>query len=157
MTASSPAPSPTTPGRGRGLVIAGAILVGLYLLPAVAMIAWFISGLITSDETMGMVFPFWLMALLALTPLWLAGIAMLGIGRAQQRGPVAGAVIAWILALGGMPAIGFILTMTISLAGSGQDGVASASFVALLISIPLLTVLALLSGAWLTWGRRRAT
>ena len=49
------------------------------------------------------------------------------VGLTQQRGPVKGAVPAWILAVGGMPAIGF-----------------------------LLTVLALVSGAWLTWGKTRA-
>jgi len=157
MTPSSPAPSPAPAARGRGLVVSGAILVALYLLPAVAMIVWFLAGLVTSDEAMGMVFPFWLIALLVLTPLWIAGIALLGAGRAQQRGPVSGSVIAWILALGGMPAIGVVLVVTVSLLGTGQDWVAGASFAVLLVSIPLLTVLALLSGAWLTWGRPRTS
>lgn len=157
MTHMDAAPCPAPASRGRGLVIAGAILVGLYLLPAVVLMAWFLWGFATSAETMSMVFPFWLLALIVLTPVWIAGIALLGAGRAQQRGPVAGSVVAWVLALGGMPAIGFLLTATVSLLGTGQDAVASASFVALLISIPLLTVLALLSGAWLTWGRPRAT
>jgi hypothetical protein len=49
------------------------------------------------------------------------------VGLTQQRGAVKGAVPAWILAVGGMPAIGF-----------------------------LLTALALVSGAWLTWGKTRA-
>jgi hypothetical protein len=157
MTDTNARPSNGSGSRGRGLVIAGAILVGLYLLPALALIAWFLWGLASSAQTMSMVLPFWLLALLVLTPVWIAGIALLGAGRAQQRGPVAGSVVAWVLALGGMPAIGFLLTATVSLLGTGQDAVASASFVALLISIPLLTVLALLSGAWLTWGRPRTT
>ena len=141
--------------RGRGLVIAGSILVGLYLLPALAMLVWFVWGLVTAPEAMSMVFPFWFLALLVLSPVWVAGIALLGAGRSQQRGPVAGSVVAWVLALGGMPAIGFLLIATESLLGTVPLAVTSASVVALLISIPLLTVLALLSGAWLIWGKPR--
>ena len=43
-----------------------------------------------------------------------------------------------------------------SLAGSVGESGAQAAFITLVVSIPLLTVLALLSGAWLTWGRPRA-
>lgn len=141
---------------GRGLVIAGAILVGAYLLPAGALIAWFLWGLATSATAASMVFVFWLFGLLALTPLWIIGIALLGAGRSQQRGPVQGATAAWILALGGLPAIGALLGLTFSLLNTGQDTLGGLGFVALVVGIPLLTVLALLSGAWLTWGRPRA-
>jgi hypothetical protein len=141
--------------RGRGLVIAGSILVGLYFLPAVVMIGWFLWGLAAEAGAMGMVFPFWVMALLILTPLWVVGIALLGAGRTQQRGPVKGAVPAWILAVGGMPAIGLLLTAAISLLSAGQDSLGEVAFYALLVGIPLLTVLALVSGAWLTWGKTR--
>lgn len=141
--------------RGRGLVIAGSILVGLYLLPAVVMIGWFLWGLAAEAGAMGMVFPFWVMALLILTPLWVVGIALLGAGRTQQRGPVKGAVPAWILAVGGMPAIGLLLTAAIALLSAGQDSLGEVAFYALLVGIPLLTVLALVSGAWLTWGKTR--
>ena len=150
--ASSPSPQPT---RGRGLVIAGAILVVIYLVPAVALIAWFVWGLLTAAEAASMVFVFWLFALLALTPLWIIGIALLGAGRSQQRGPVKGATAAWILAIGGMPAIGLLLSAVMSLLGAGQDSLSGVAFAALLVGIPVLTVLALVSGAWLTWGKPR--
>lgn len=143
------------PARGRGLVITGAVLVGIYLVPAVALIAWFVWGLITASQAMSMVFVFWLLALLALTPLWVLGIALLGLGRSQQRGPVQAAPVAWILAAGGMPAIGALLLGAISLLSTGQDSLGGVAAVALVVGIPLLTVLALLSGAWLTWGRPR--
>lgn len=158
MTESAPLParSPSPqPARGRGLVIAGAILVVIYLVPALALIAWFLWGLSTSAEAASMVFVFWLFGLLALTPLWIIGIALLGAGRSQQRGPVVGATAAWILAVGGMPAIGALLLATFSLLGTGQDTPGALAFVALVVGIPLLTVLALASGAWLTWGRPR--
>lgn len=152
MPASSPSPQPT---RGRGLVIAGAILVVVYLVPAVALIAWFVWGLLTAAEAASMVFVFWLFALLALTPLWIIGIVLLGAGRSQQRGPVKGATAAWILAIGGMPAIGLLLSAVMSLLGAGQDSLSGVAFAALLVGIPVLTVLALVSGAWLTWGKPR--
>ena len=136
-------------------MIAGSILVGLYLLPAVVMIGWFLWGLAAEAGAMGMVFPFWVMALLILTPLWVVGIALLGAGRTQQRGPVKGAVPAWILAVGGMPAIGLLLTAAIALLSAGQDSLGGVAFYALLMGIPLLTVLAMVSGAWLTWGKTR--
>jgi hypothetical protein len=157
VTDPEPAPatavSPRAPGRG--LVIVGSILVGLYLLPAVVLIGWFLWGLAADAGAMGMVFPFWLMALLILTPLWIVGIALLGAGRTRQRGSVKGVVPAWILAVGGMPAIGVLLTAAISLLSSGQDSLGGAAFVLMVIGIPVLTVLALLSGAWLTWGKTR--
>jgi len=147
---------PSAAPRGRGLVIAGSILVGLYLLPALVLIAWFVSGLLTSSEAMSMVFVFWLLALLLLMPLWIVGIALLGAGRAQQRGPVAGSVAAWVLAIGAMPAIGGLLGLTVSAVGAGGDSLAGATFAALVIGIPVLIVLALASGAWLTWGKPRS-
>ena len=127
----------------------------IYLVPAVLLIAWFLWGLLTAAEAASMVFVFWLFALLALTPLWIIGIALLGAGRSQQRGPVTGATGAWILAIGGMPAIGVLLTAVTSLLSTGQDSLGGFAFAALLVGIPVLTVLALVSGAWLTWGKPR--
>lgn len=145
------------PARGRGLVIAGAIITAVYLVPALALIGWFLWGLIDAAEAMSMVFLFWLFALLALTPLWLIGIALLGVGRSRQRGPVQGATVAWILALGGLPAIGALISVVVQVASSGQDAPATIAFVGLIVGIPLLLVLALGSGAWLTWGRPRTS
>jgi hypothetical protein len=153
--AATPAAGAPVAPQGRGLVIAGAILVIVYLIPAIVLIGWFLWGLAEEAGPMGIVFPFWVMALLTLTPLWIVGIALLGAGRTQQRGPVKGAVPAWILAVGGMPAIGLLLTAAISLLSAGQDSLGEVAFYALLVGIPLLTVLALVSGAWLTWGKTR--
>jgi hypothetical protein len=104
MTGAALPPDQARP-RGRGLVITGSILVGLYL----------------------------------------------------QRGPVKGAVGAWVLAIGGMPAIGGILAAAISLVSAGQDSLGSVALAGLLVGIPLLTALALVSGAWLTWGKPRTS
>lgn len=147
--------APAPPQQGRGLVIAGAILVGVYLVPAIVLIAWFVWGLLTAAGAMSMVFPFWLLALVLLSPLWIAGIALLGAGRARQRGSVRGRTLAWVLAIGGMPAIGVLLTASVSLLSAGQEALGGFAFGALVVGIPLLTALALLSGAWLTWGKTR--
>jgi hypothetical protein len=151
-----PAAEAPVPARGRGLVIAGAILVIVYLIPAVALIAWFVSALATSAEAASLVFVFWLFGLLAFTPVWIVGIALLATGRSRQRGPVTGATAAWILAVGGMPAIAILLGIVFSLLNTGQDTLGGIALVALVVGVPLLTVLALLSGAWLTWGKPRA-
>jgi len=148
---------PASPARaGRGLVIAGAIITVVYLVPALALIVWFVWGLIDASEARSMVFLFWLIALLALTPLWLIDIALLGVGRSRQRGPVRGATAAWVLAVGGLPAIGALISVVLESASSGQDGLVTIAFVALVVGIPVLLALALGSGAWLTWGRPRA-
>lgn len=152
-----PADTPTAPSRGRGLVIAGAIIVGIYLVPAIALIAWSVSGLISAPEAMSLVFIVWVFGLLTLTPLWVVGIALLGAGRSRQRGPVKGATAAWILAIGGMPAIGVLLGVLFVLLDSGQDALSGVAVVALLAGFPLMTVITLLSGAWLTWGKPRTT
>ena len=152
-----PLPPDQARPRGRGLVITGSILVGLYLVPAVVLITWFVWGLLSAMQAASMVFIYWLGALLTLTPLWIIGIALLGAGRSRQRGPVKGAVGAWVLAIGGMPAIGGILAAVISLVSAGQDSLGSVALAALLVGIPLLTVLALVSGAWLTWGKPRTS
>ena len=155
FTYDKPSPPPS-PDYRLVLVIAGAILVVLYLIAAIAMLVWFISGLVTSPEAMSMVFVFWLFALLMLTPVWVGGIALLGSGRARQRGPVAGAVIAWILAIGGFPAIGAILMTLISFIPAANDSLVGVAFAVVVIGIPVLALLALLGGAWLTWGKPSA-
>ena len=52
-----------------------------------------------------------------------------------------------------MPSIGALLGAAFTLLNTGQDSLGSFAFIALVIGIPLLTVLALLSGIWLTWGK----
>lgn len=145
---------------GRGLVVSGAIVVALYLVPALALFIWFISGLTGGgDVAASMVFPFWLLGLLALTPLWLLGILLLGFGRRRQRGPVKADTPAWILAIGGIPAIGVLFGILLSIIQSTPSGadvdVSQLAFVAFAISIPVLFLVALVAGAWLTWGPRQ--
>lgn len=140
------------------MVVSGAIVTCLYFAPAIALFVWFGTALAGGEDTAAsMVFPFWLFGLLALTPVWIVGILLLGFGRRRQRGPVRADVVAWVLALGGIPAIGVLFGLLLSLIQSvpvGSDGnLTGVAFVAFAISIPVLFVAALLAGAWLTWGR----
>ncbi|MGA1479588.1 MAG: hypothetical protein ACO38N_00775 [Candidatus Nanopelagicales bacterium] len=73
----------------------------------------------------------------------------------RERGAVTGATPAWILVMGGMPTIGALMAVSITLQSASQDSLGGVSFALLVIGIPVLTVLALLSGAWLTWGKPR--
>ncbi|MFM9135091.1 MAG: hypothetical protein ACKOT0_06615 [bacterium] len=142
---------------GRGLVVSGAIVVVLYLVPTLALVVWFVSGLVGGgDVAASMIFPFWLMGLLALTPLWIIGILLLGFGRRRQRGPVKGDVAAWIVAIAGIPAIGvlfgFLLSLIQAMPSGEGVGLSQFAFVAFVISIPVLFLAALAAGAWLAWG-----
>ena len=51
--------------------------------------------------------------------------------------------------------IGFLMTVVMSLLNAGQDSLGGIAFAAFVVGIPVLTVLALVSGAWLTWGKPR--
>ena len=138
------------PSRGRGLVIIGAIITGISLAITLAAVVYFVDGMLTSAEAMSMVFPFLLLGWLALAiPTWALGIWLLGLGRQRQRGAVRGSAVAWIVAIGALPAIGFLL----SLAMGAATGGAAIVFYALIVSIPLMIVLSIAAGAWLVWGK----
>ncbi|MGI9196651.1 MAG: hypothetical protein ACR2KE_04240 [Candidatus Nanopelagicales bacterium] len=137
------------PARGRGLVVAGAIVTIASLAVTVLAVAYFIAGMGASSEAMSMVFPFLLMFWLLLAiPSWMLGIGLLGAGRQQQRGPVRGHVAAWIVAMAALPVI--VLLLILAIVASGSSPV---FFDALLVSIPLMLIASLAAGAWLVWGK----
>ena len=140
------------PTRGRGQVIAGAILVMFYIVPTVVWLVGLGWALIRQQE-LPIQFLIWFFALVLMTPIWVVGIALLGVGRSKQRGRVRGAIVAWILAVGGLPGI-IILIAVGNWAGSSGGTAGTGIALAIILSgIPVLSVLALASGAWLVWGR----
>lgn len=137
--------------------ILGAALVVLFLAVTTVLAAWFFQGV--GDPSWGtaasMVFPFVVILWLAIgIPLWSAGISLWASHRQGQRGAVPGAVAAWILALAAMPCAALLLILLVG--GSALSTAASSVlFVAFVLSLPVGLLLALLSGAWLIWGRAR--
>ena len=150
-----PAPVPSPP-QGRGLVIAGAILVVLYIVPTVVWLVGLGWALIRQQE-LPMQFLIWFFALVLLTPIWVVGIALLGVGRSKQRGRVRGAIVAWILAVGGLPGIAILIAAGNWAGNSGGIDGTGIALMIILSGIPVLSVLALASGAWLVWGRPPAS
>ena len=150
-----PAPVPSPP-QGRGLVIAGAILVVLYIVPTVVWLVGLGWALIRQQE-LPMQFLIWFFALVLLTPIWVVGIALLGVGRSKQRGRVRGAIVAWILAVGGLPGIAILIAAGHWAGNSGGIDGTGIALTIILSGIPVLSVLALASGAWLVWGRPPAS
>jgi hypothetical protein len=140
----------TQPRLGRGLVIAGSIVTGLYLIPAIALIVWIIGAFSMDGGAAGMVFPYWLFVFIAITPAWIGGIILLGAGRTQQRGPVKGAIPAWIIAIGAIPTIPIIFAIALT-----TDTTSEIAAYALVYGTPVLIALAFLAGGWLTLGKPR--
>lgn len=141
-------------------MIAGAILVGLYLVPVVAMLIlrlslWGLVGVMEGEAGLYLIMLFYALVLLA--PLWFIGIALLGTGRSKQRGRVKGSIAAWILAVGGLPASAVLIAAAIrALCG---DASCRAPFYSALtiafVGIAVLTPIVVASVAWLIWGRPR--
>ncbi len=140
------------PTRGRGLVIAGAILVMFYIVPTVVWLVGMGWTLIRQQE-LPMQFLIWFFALVLMSPIWVVGIALLGVGRSKQRGRVRGAIVAWILAVGGLPGIAILIAAGNWAGNSGGTAGTGIALAIILSGIPVLSVLALASGAWLVWGR----
>jgi hypothetical protein len=152
----------TSPTRGRGLVIAGAILLGLYLLPVLAILVltlryliYVMRGVEEGGEGIFLIMVFYSLVLLA--PLWFVGIALLGAGRSNQRGPVRGAIAVWILAVCGLPVSAVLIAVAMwALCG---DASCRAPFYSALtiafVGIAVLTPIVVASVAWLIWGRPR--
>lgn len=151
MSDTDSAPVPVPP-QGRGLVIAGAILVMFYIVPVVVWLVGMGWALIRQQE-LPMQFLIWFFALVLLTPVWVVGIALLGVGRSKQRGRVRGAIVAWILALSGLPGIAILIAAGNWAGSSGGTAGTGIALLVILSGIPVLSVLALASGAWLVWGR----
>lgn len=141
----------THPRLGRGLVITGSIVTGIYLTLAIVLIVWMVDAYIMDGGAAGMVFPYWLFVFIAITPAWIGGIILLGAGRTQQRGPVKGAIPAWIIAIGAIPTIP---TFALGFA-SATDDVQVIAVYAVVYGTPTLPALALIAGAWLTFGKPR--
>ena len=130
----------------RGMVITGGIITGISLLITGAAVVYFVTGVITSPEAMSMVFPFLLLGWITFgLPTWFIGVPVLAIGRSRQRGPVKGATAAWIVALAGLPVVGFLL-------GSATSG-SIWVFYALVVAIPLAIVTMIVGLIWLVWGK----
>ncbi len=150
------------PARGRGLVIAGAILLGLYLVPVVAILVFALRylidvmrGVMEGGEGILLVILFYSLVLLA--PLWFVGIALIGVGRSKQRGPVRGAVAVWILAVCGLPVSAALIAVAMwALCGDASCRAPFYSaFTIAFIGIAVLTPVVVASVAWLIWGRPR--
>jgi hypothetical protein len=146
-----PAQVPSPP-QGRGLVIAGAILVVLYIFPTVVWLVGMGWAFIRQQE-LPLQFLIWFFALVLMTPIWVIGIALLGVGRSRQRGRVRGAIVAWILAVGGLPGIAIVIAAGNWAGSSGGAAGTGIALAVILTGIPVLSVLALASGAWLVWVR----
>lgn len=150
------------PARGRGLVIAGAILLGLYLLPVVAVLVFALKylievmrGVVEGGEGIYLIILAYSLVLLA--PLWFVGIALLGVGRSKQRGPVRGAIAVWILAVCGLPvsAVLIAVAMWAFCDDAGCRAPFYSAFTIAFVGIALLTPVVVASVAWLIWGRPR--
>jgi len=150
------------PARGRGLVIAGAILVGLYLIPVLAILVftlryliYVMRGVVEGGEGIYLIILAYSLVLLA--PLWFVGIALLGVGRSKQRGPVRGAIAVWILAVCGLPVSAALIA--VAMWALCDDASCRAPFYSGLpiafVGIALLTPVVVASVAWLIWGRPR--
>lgn len=151
VVGTDPAPVPT-PDRGRGLVISGAILVMFYVVPAVIWLVGLGWALIREQE-LPLQFLIWFFALVLMTPVWVIGIALLGVGRSRQRGRVRGATVSWILAVGGLPGIAILIAAGNWAGSSGGMSGTGIALTIILSGVPVLSALALASGAWLVWGR----
>ena len=150
------------PTRGRGLVIAGAILLGLYLLPVLAILVltlryliYVMRGVEEGGEGIFLIILFY--SLVLLSPLWFVGIALLGVGRSKQRGPVRGTIAVWILAVCGLPvsAVLIAVAMWAFCDDAGCRAPFYSAFTIAFIGIGVLTPVVVASLAWLIWGRPR--
>ena len=150
------------PARGRGLVIAGAILLGLYLIPVVVILVlalryliYVMRGVEEGGEGIFLIILFYVLVTLA--PLWFVGIALIGVGRTKQRGPVRGAVAVWILAVCGLPVSAALIAVAMWALcdDAGCRAPVDSVFTIAFVGIGVLTPVVVASVAWLIWGRPR--
>lgn len=135
---------------GRGKVIAGGILLGLAIAVTLAAFVYFWVGYAQSPQAMSFIFIFLVIAwLIVVVPLWFIGVPLIALGRQEQRGPVAGRIAAWVVALGGLPLIGSLMTLAMDVGGL----VASA----FIVSIPVGLIVSLIGAGWLIWGKPAVT
>lgn len=136
--------------RGTGLVVTGAVFLGIGILVTVGALAFFISGMSTpdGDQAMSMIFPFLIMAwiIFGAAP-WYLGLVLVAIGRRQQRGPVTGEVIWWIFGCAVYPGVFFQLSLLVAGVGSVP------TLFIFAVSIPVFILLSWVGAALLIWGR----
>lgn len=136
--------------------------MGVYLIPVVAVLVFALRylidvmrGVMEGGEGIYLVILFYLLVLLS--PLWFVGIALLGVGRSKQRGPVRGAIAAWILAVCGLPVSAALIAVAIW-ALCGDEGCRArflSAFTVAFVGIAVLTPVVVASVAWLIWGKPR--
>lgn len=135
---------------GRGMVIAGWILLGLAVLGSIAVIA--LSLLVsTTVANLGILVGLALLAIWSIVALilYVTGLLLLVSGRARQRGPVVAQTPALIIALGA-PAVALAMWGLVA-AFAPPDAVTLAvmiASVACLVASPA-------AAAWAVWGRRQ--
>ena len=145
--------------RGRGLVISGALLIALNLIVTIVVAAYlrFFDALVAMGVDTGLgpaLIPIGLAVDIAS---WFVGVPLLAIGRSRQRGPVKGAVFAWIVALAAV-AVALVLllfivnaSVTAFYAGTAEP-VPAWIIYASIASVPLTIISAYAAVAWLAWG-----
>ncbi len=145
---------------GRGLVISGAIVIGLNLFVTIMVAAYLLSfdALVTMGVETGLAPVVIPMGLTVVIPSWFVGVPLLAIGRSRQRGPVKGAVWAWIVALAAVPVSLFLLLLVVDASLSAYsartaDPVPAWAANAAVALVPLAVVLAFAAVAWLVWGK----
>lgn len=135
---------------GRGMVLAGSILLGLAVLGTIAMFA--LSLIVSTTVTnVGILIGLALVGAWSIVALilYVTGLLLVVMGRARQRGPVVAQTPALIIALG-TPAV--IVAMWIVIASvEPPDAVTLAAGIASLACLLLSPAAA----AWAIWGRRQ--
>ena len=160
---SRPLDAASTPRRpGAGMVKAGWILLGLMAAATIALpaLGFLLVYGIGSDGGAAIIFvaaaavfgALWLVALVAF---YLPGIALLVLGRAKQRGPVAWQGLALTWAMAGIPVVAvavFALTQV-----DWSPDTPGAVWLTITSVIGVLLLLVPISAAWAIWGRRLPT
>jgi hypothetical protein len=137
-------------GLGRGLTIAGAVLLGVYALMSALLLVFLTDGGRHSplddglDKVIPLLWTFWILAL----PVWTVGVIMIGRGRQRRRGRVKGARVAWSAALAALPTI--VVLFVIIIAAAVPFGNAA---VYLIIACVVVVIVSPIGAFWLIWGR----
>lgn len=145
---------------GRGLVASGALLIALTLITTIMVASYllFFDSLVAMGVATGlgpMLIP---IGLAVVIPSWYVGVPLLAIGRSRQRGPVKGAVIAWIVALAAVPVALILLLLVVNAsvtafyAGTAEPVPVWAGYIVIAL-VPLAVISALAAVAWLARGK----
>lgn len=149
-----------TARKGRGLVISGVLLIALTLIVTFVVAAYilFFDSLVAMGVATGLASVMVPIGLAIVTPSWFVGVPLLAIGRSRQRGPVKGAVLAWIVALAAVPVALVLLlivldaSVTAFYAGTAEPVPMWVTY-AIIALVPLAIVSAFAAVAWLASGK----